>query len=86
MPDSQAVTSLPINFNSMAVNSFMKIFLPKSRVFYDLFEKVANNVAVMGSKLKQVVEEPDFDKRASLISQLEDLEHGDYPQASRLSN
>jgi hypothetical protein len=41
----------------MAVNSFMKIFLPKSKVFYDLFEKVSGNVAVMGSKLKQVVEE-----------------------------
>src|SRR5438034_11432038 len=59
----------------MAINSFMKIFLPKSKVFYDLFEKVADNVAIMGAKLKQVVGEPDFDKRASLISQLEDLEH-----------
>ncbi|HXL58111.1 MAG TPA: DUF47 family protein, partial [Chitinophagaceae bacterium] len=53
----------------------MKIFLPKNRIFYDLFEKVAGNVAIMGTKLKHVVEEPDFDKRASLISQLEDLEH-----------
>ena len=59
----------------MAINSFMKIFLPKSRVFYDLFEKVADNVAVMGTKLKNVVAEPEFDKRAILITQLEDLEH-----------
>src|SRR5438067_3828422 len=59
----------------MAVNSFMKIFLPKSRVFYDLFEKVAENVALMGTKLKHVIEEPDFDRRASLITQLEDIEH-----------
>jgi len=59
----------------MAVNSFMKIFLPKNRIFYDLFEKVAGNVAVMGTKLKDVIEETEFDKRASLISQLEDLEH-----------
>ena len=59
----------------MAVNSFMKIFLPKSKVFYDLFEKVSDNVSIMGTKLKHVVEEPDFDKRAALISQLEDLEH-----------
>src|SRR5438477_4098353 len=59
----------------MAVNSFMKIFLPKSRAFYDLFEKVAENVALMGTKLKHVIEEPDFDKRASLITQLEDIEH-----------
>jgi uncharacterized protein len=59
----------------MAFNSFMKIFLPKNRVFYDLFEKVAGNVAIMGTKLKLVVEESDFDKRASLIGQLEDIEH-----------
>src|SRR5438270_7348876 len=59
----------------MAVNSFMKIFLPKIRVFYDLFEKVAENVALMGTKLKHVIEEPDFDRRASLITQLEDIEH-----------
>ena len=59
----------------MAVNSFMKIFLPKNRIFYDLFEKVAENVGIMGSKLKHVIEEPEFDKRASLITQLEDLEH-----------
>jgi uncharacterized protein Yka (UPF0111/DUF47 family) len=49
--------------------------MPKNRVFYDLFEKVAENVAVMGTKLKHVIEEPDFDKRASLITQLEDIEH-----------
>jgi len=59
----------------MAMNSLLKFFLPKDRVFYDLFEKVAGNVATMGSKLKDVVAETDFDKRASLITQLEDLEH-----------
>jgi uncharacterized protein len=59
----------------MALNSIMKFFLPKDRVFYDLFEKVAGNVATMGTKLKDVVNEVDFDKRATLISQLEDLEH-----------
>jgi len=57
----------------MALNSILKFFLPKDRIFYDLFEKVADNVAIMGDKLKQVVGEPDFDKRASLISQLENL-------------
>ena len=29
----------------------------------------------MGSQLKDVVAEPDFDKRAALITQIEDLEH-----------
>jgi len=53
----------------------MKIFMPKNRIFYDLFEKVAENVAVMGNKLKQVIAEPDFDKRAVIITQMEDIEH-----------
>ncbi len=59
----------------MALNSFLKIFMPKNKVFYDLFEKVADNVAKMGSILKAVVAESNFDKRASLILQAEDLEH-----------
>lgn len=57
------------------LNSFLKIFMPKNRVFYELFEKVANNVEIMGATLKDVVAEPDFDKRAALITKLEDLEH-----------
>ncbi len=57
------------------LNSFLKIFMPKNKVFYELFEKVAGNVEQMGSILKDVVAEPDFDKRASLITKLEDLEH-----------
>ncbi|HNU13725.1 MAG: DUF47 domain-containing protein [Chitinophagaceae bacterium] len=57
------------------LNSFLKIFMPKNKVFYELFEKVADNVSKMGSQLKDVVAEPDFDKRAALIIQIEDLEH-----------
>jgi predicted phosphate transport protein (TIGR00153 family) len=57
------------------LNSFLKIFMPKNKVFYELFEKVADNVAKMGTLLRDVVAQPDFDKRAALITQLEDLEH-----------
>ena len=59
----------------MALNSFLKIFMPKNKVFYELFEKVAGNAAKMGTMLRDIVAQPDFDKRASLISQVEDLEH-----------
>ena len=59
----------------MGLNSFLKIFMPKNRIFYELFEKVANNVAKMGTLLKDIIEEPDFDKRGAIINQLEDLEH-----------
>lgn len=59
----------------MGFESIMKIFMPKDRVFYSLFEEVAGNVSKMGNTLKQVVSEPDFDKRAALIAKVEDLEH-----------
>ena len=59
----------------MGLNSFAKIFLPKDKVFYGLFEEVAHNVQQMGEKLVGVVHEPDFDTRDSLIRELEDLEH-----------
>ena len=56
-------------------NSIMKIFVPKNKVFYELFEKVAANSATMGNKLRALVIEPDFDKRTAIINQIEDLEH-----------
>lgn len=59
----------------MGLNSIMKVFMPKDKVFYSLFEQVAATVLKMGKLLKEVVVEPDFDKRAALISRLEDMEH-----------
>jgi uncharacterized protein len=59
----------------MAANSFLKIFLPKDRVFYSLFEQVSDRVLEMAKLLKDLVDEPEFAKRASLISKIEDLEH-----------
>jgi len=59
----------------MALNSIMKFFMPKDKVFYSLFEQVADNVERMGALLKDVVAEPSFDKRTGLIAQIEDLEH-----------
>ncbi|AXY77274.1 DUF47 domain-containing protein [Paraflavitalea soli] len=53
----------------------MKIFMPKDKIFYTLFEQVAVTVAQMGSLMKDVVTEPDYDKRAAIIAQIEDMEH-----------
>lgn len=53
----------------------LKIFLPKDRVFYHLFENVSEVLVKMGDKLKILVNEPDFDKRGKLIQEIEDLEH-----------
>ena len=57
------------------LNSFLKIFMPKNKIFFELFEQVADNVSKMGTQLKGVVAEPDFDKRAALITVIEDFEH-----------
>jgi len=57
------------------LNSIFKIFLPKDRIFFQLFENVAQELVKMGDKLKTMVNEPDFDKRAQLVQELEDMEH-----------
>lgn len=59
----------------MGLNAFGKLFMPKNLVFYGLFEQVADTVDAMGKTLLRVVNEPDHDKRAPIIKELEDLEH-----------
>ena len=63
------------NLTNMGLNSIGKLFMPKNKVFYELFEQVADTVYDMGVQLKKVVSEPDRDKRAPLIKHVEDLEH-----------
>jgi predicted phosphate transport protein (TIGR00153 family) len=57
------------------LNSILKIFLPKDRIFFQLFENVADVLVNMSHKLKEIVHEPDFEKRAKLIKEVEDMEH-----------
>jgi uncharacterized protein Yka (UPF0111/DUF47 family) len=57
------------------MNIFAKLLAPKNKVFYELFEKSADNVKQMGYLLTQVIGEPDFDKRQGIISKMEDVEH-----------
>jgi uncharacterized protein Yka (UPF0111/DUF47 family) len=59
----------------MNFNSIIQLFTPKDKVFYSLFEQVAVNVADMGKLMKEVVAEPDFEKRGAVIKSVEDLEH-----------
>jgi len=54
---------------------FLKYFLPKDKVFYSLFEDASVNLESIARKLLQVVQEPDFNKRASIIKEMEDIEH-----------
>ncbi|MBM3441918.1 MAG: DUF47 domain-containing protein [Bacteroidetes bacterium] len=59
----------------MASNSFLKLFLPKDQVFYDLFENVSQRVVEMGKVLKELVVEPEYEKRVAIYARIEDLEH-----------
>src|ERR1700754_2796015 len=59
----------------MAFNSILQLFTPKDRVFYSLFEEVADGVGRMGKLMKEFVGESDIDKRAGILSQVEDQEH-----------
>ncbi len=59
----------------MALNTILKVFLPKDRIFYQLFENVSEVLVKMGAKLKEIVHEPDYEKRGKLIKEVEDMEH-----------
>jgi uncharacterized protein len=59
----------------MAINNILSIFLPKDKIFYNLFEQTAENVTLMGKLLKDYVYESDPAKRLQLSKDIEDLEH-----------
>ena len=59
----------------MRLNNFGNLFMPKNKVFYELFEAVADKVLEMAIKLREMVSEPDINKRASIQAHIEDLEH-----------
>lgn len=60
---------------SMGFSSIIKLFLPKDRVFYSLFEEVASNLTQMSEVFFTAVNEPDVTKRTVLLKTLEDWEH-----------
>ncbi|MCE3297362.1 MAG: phosphate transport regulator [Crocinitomicaceae bacterium] len=55
--------------------NILKFFLPKDRVFYSLFEQASQNLESIAGKLVKCVHEADFNKRAVIIKEMEDLEH-----------
>jgi uncharacterized protein len=59
----------------MALNNLFSVFLPKDKVFYNLFEQTGRNVSDIGEKLKEFVNEVDPIKRARIHTEMEDLEH-----------
>ena len=59
----------------MAINTFFKMFLPKDRVFFTLFENMTEVVVKMATQLQLMVNESDEDKRAEISAIIENLEH-----------
>lgn len=55
--------------------SFLKLFQPKDKIFYELFEKVVINNSTLSKKLKELVYHGDFDERQNFLLQIESLEH-----------
>lgn len=59
----------------MSINNIIRIFLPKDKIFYDIFENIAINLKEMGSILKKAMNETDQIKRTNLLKSIEDGEH-----------
>lgn len=59
----------------MALGSFLKIFLPKDKVFFNLFEQVATTLVQMSDIFSSALRETDLTKRDTLLRKLEEMEH-----------
>lgn len=59
----------------MGISSFVKLFMPKDRVFYSLFEEVANNLKLMSEQFVKAVQETDISRRIEMLKGLEEWEH-----------
>jgi predicted phosphate transport protein (TIGR00153 family) len=59
----------------MSINNIIRIFLPKDKVFYDIFENIAFNLREMGSTLRDALNETNTEKRKQLLISIEEGEH-----------
>jgi predicted phosphate transport protein (TIGR00153 family) len=59
----------------MGLNSVIKAFLPKDKVFYSIFEQVGTNLKEMGAAFRAAIEQTDVTKRTQMLRALEDAEH-----------
>ena len=64
-----------LQFKFMILNNIIRAFLPKDKVFYDIFENIAGNLKDMGSTLRKAMNEVDTAKRIAYLKSLEDGEH-----------
>jgi predicted phosphate transport protein (TIGR00153 family) len=59
----------------MALGSIFKIFMPKDKVFYSLFEEVSGNLKKMTEVFIEALNQTDRAARDRMLGSLEDLEH-----------
>lgn len=59
----------------MGLASFVKIFMPKDKVFYSLFEEVTIVLSDMAAIFSKAMFEEDIDKKHQLLKSLEEMEH-----------
>jgi uncharacterized protein len=59
----------------MSFNNVIRIFLPKDRIFYDIFENIVGNLKDMGSTFRKAMNEQDINRRNELFAKIEEGEH-----------
>ncbi len=59
----------------MGLSNILKMFTPKDRVFYGLFEEVMGNLKQMSEVLIKALNESNRPERDRLLRMLDDLEH-----------
>ncbi len=57
------------------INSIFSMFTPKNKLFYALFEQMADKLQVMSGRFITMVHEESFDEREKILKDLENLEH-----------
>jgi predicted phosphate transport protein (TIGR00153 family) len=56
-------------------SGILKFFLPKDKVFYNLFEEASGNLEILAKKLVSIMNEPEYSVRGVLVKEMEELEH-----------
>lgn len=59
----------------MGLSNFIRMFTPKDKVFYSLFEDITSTLESMSRVFLEGVKEKDFARRTTLLRSLEDFEH-----------
>lgn len=56
------------------INSILKIFTPKNKIFYDFFEEMVVKLVDMSQKLDAMVKENSFERRDEILQEIINLE------------